>query len=227
MILKKPYLYREMERVTHADGTRYYVCPDTGTHLSSVTTILDATGDKTALLEWEARVGSVEAERVRKEATGLGSLMHEHLEKHIMGIERPRGNNIVRQMAQRMADAVIARGLCNVDEVWGVEVALHFPDLYAGTTDLVGVYKGRPAIMDFKTAKKMKKKADIPNYFAQLCAYALAHNLVFDTNISCGVIFMVSRDCAFEQYVIEGDEFDKYCGHWHDRVVQFHQAVAA
>jgi len=227
MLLKRLYPYREIERVTLDDGTRYYVCPDTGAHLTSVTTILSATEDKTKLLEWEARVGAKKAQDARDEATGLGSLMHEHLEKHIMGIDRPRGNNLVRQMAQRMADTIIARGLCDVDEVWGVEVALHFPELYAGTTDLVGVYKGKPAIMDFKTAKKIKKKADIPNYFCQLAAYALAHNLLFDTNIQTGVIFMVSRDCEFVQYVIEGVEFDDYCGQWHDRVVSFHQKMAA
>lgn len=221
MIINPCFTYPILDRVTHADGKRHYVDPDDGTHLTSVTTILDATSDKTFLIEWRKRVGDKEAERIRTEATGLGSLMHTHLENYVTGDSRPGGNNLVRKMAANMADQIIKHGLCNVDEVWGMEVALHFPNLYAGTTDLVGVHKGQPAILDYKTTKKSKKKADIENYFCQGCAYALAHNLLYNTNITKVVIFMISRDLTYQEFIIEGAEFDAYALRWEERVREF------
>lgn len=206
MKFNKLYNYTSLNRVTNQDGSRYYVSPD-GLRLPSVTTILSATGDKTQLNEWKKRVGAVKAEQSRNEATALGTLMHEHLECYVLGKDRPRGNNLIRKMSRSMADVIIKNGLCSVDEIWGVEVPLYFPGLYAGTTDLVGVYNGKPAIMDFKTAKRMRKREQISDYFGQLCAYALSHDELFNTNIQQGVVFMVSRDLTFEAFVVEGQNF--------------------
>jgi ATP-dependent exoDNAse (exonuclease V) beta subunit len=139
----------------------------------------------------------------------------------MMGEERPRGSNLVRQMATNMADQVIARGLPNVDEVWAMEEMLYYPGLYAGTADLIGLHRGEPAIFDYKTTNKMKSKDKIQNYACQLAAYALAHNELFGTNIKKGVIFMVARDLSFQEYVFEGAEWDKAMGEWMDRLDQF------
>lgn len=218
--INKLYEYQILERVTHEDGNRFYVCPE-GNQLSSVTTILSATEDKTGLMEWRAWVGDKKADQIRDEATGLGSLMHTHLENHVMGEERPGGSNLVRQMARNMADTIIERGLVNVSEVWAMEEMLYFPKLYAGTADLIGIHKGEPAIMDYKTTNKMKSKDKINNYACQLAAYALAHNELFGTQIKRGVIFMVARDLSFQEYVFEGEEFEKAIAEWLDRLDQF------
>lgn len=210
MLISNRFPYRPIERVTRADGVRHYVCPDSGTPLPSVTTVLSHTADKTFLEEWRKRVGDKKAEQAKWEATGLGTLMHSHLEAHVQGIPRPRGTNLVRQMAEKMADVVIARALPFVNEVWGMEVALHYPDLYAGTTDLVGVYNGRPAIMDYKSAKRVRTRDQIDDYMDQTTAYALAHNQLFGTNIRLGVVFMVDRDLSFREFVLEGREFDRH-----------------
>lgn len=212
--------YIDLERVTLDSGKRYYVSPE-GHHLSSVTTILSATKDASELEAWAKRVGEKEAERIRLEATGLGSLMHTHLESHVMGIERPRGNNMVRVMARNMANTVIERGLINVDEVWGLEKILYYPGLWAGTADLIGVHKGEPAIMDYKTARKMRKRDQIGDYALQAAAYAISHNELYGTDIRKGVIFMVSRDLEFEEFVFEGEEFEQAKRDWLDRVEQF------
>jgi genome maintenance exonuclease 1 len=114
-------------------------------------------------------------------------------------------------MAERMADAVIGRALPQVQEIWGMEIMLRMPELYAGTTDLVGVFGKREAIMDYKSTRaNLKSREQIHDYFDQLAAYALAHNAVFGTNIKVGVIFMVTRDCAFRQFVLEGLEFERH-----------------
>ena len=204
----KLYDYPELERVTSDDGDRYYVCP-AGNKLSSVTTILSATADKTGLMEWRAWVGDKEADRIRDEATGLGTLMHTHLENWMTGDERPGGNNLVRQMARNMADTIINRGLVNVSEVWAMEEILYYPGLYAGTADLIGVHKGQPCIMDYKTTRKMKTREQIVDYSHQLSAYAMAHNEIYGTEINKGVIFMVGRNLEYEEFVFEGEEFQQ------------------
>jgi hypothetical protein len=224
MKINKLFEYHALNRETKATGERVYVTP-TGA-LPSVTTILSATADKSGLDAWREFVGEKKANQIRDEATGLGTLMHEHLENHMLGIERPRGSNLVRQMAKKMADQVIDRGLANVDEVWGIEAPLYMPNRYAGTADLIGVYKGEPALMDFKTTNKMKTEEMIGDYFCQCAAYADAHNALFGTTIRSIVIFMVSRDLKFTDFVINGTTFDKHLSLWKKRVNDFYSIAS-
>ena len=221
MHLIQRYQYRQLERKTYASGARHYICPVSGKKLPSVTTILDKTADKTALKEWRQRVGDKKADEAKKEGTDLGSLMHMHLEKYILGEPRPGGNNYFRLLAERMADVIIHRGLVKVGEVWASEAMLYVPELYAGTTDLVGEYMDRPAIMDFKTAKTMRTRAMVDDYLHQLSAYGLAHNELYGTAIQTGVVFMVNRDCDYKEFIIEGQEFAAYQERFLSRYEQF------
>src|ERR1044072_7908049 len=210
MTLFSVYQYQPLERHTEPSGDRHYVSPN-GDKLSSVTTILSNTGEpKKQLIEWRERVGDRKAEQEKQEAVRLGSLMHTHWERYILGAPRPGGNNYGRLLAERMADQIIHRGLVHIDEVWGSEVMLYTPRLFAGTTDLVGCYKGEPAIIDFKTAKKLRSRDMIEDYFVQLGTYGIAHDELYDTRIQTGVIFMVSRDCQFQEFVVEREDFKAY-----------------
>jgi hypothetical protein len=222
MNINERFSYKTLEKVTYASGARHYLCPVTGAKLPSVTTILSATSEeKKELLEWRKRVGDEKAEQIKKEALALGTLMHTHLESYIAGTPRPGGNNVARVMAERMADQIIERGLPNVNEVWGSEVQLYQPELYAGTTDLVGLYNGAEAILDFKTAKKLRSRSMIEDYMVQMAAYGIAHNDLYGTDIKTGVVFMVSRDYEYESFVIEGAEFERYQDRFFDRLDQF------
>ena len=218
--LTEKFNYPELERVTREDGDRYYVSPE-GDKLKSVTTILGATSYKPGLDQWRARVGEKEASRIVSEACGLGTLMHTHLENYMMGLDRPGGNNLVRKLAENMADQIINRGLPNVTEVWGLEKTLYMKGAYAGTADLIMVEDGIPSIGDYKTCRKMKKRDMIDDYFQQLCAYSVSHNDMFDTNIRRGVIYMVDRELKFERYVLEGNEFDTQLDNWFRRLEIF------
>jgi hypothetical protein len=210
VLINKRYDYPVLDRTTNPDGTRFYVDPNSGKPLASVTTILQATKDMKGLNEWRERVGDKKADAIRDEAAGLGTLLHTHMECHIQEIERPGGSNLVRQMAARMADVIIREGLPKVDEIWGMEVPLYFPGLFAGTTDLLGIYDGKPAIMDYKNTKKMKTKDQIEDYFCQTVAYGMCSNEVHGTEINTGVIFMVDRQLNYQTFVITEEEFDKY-----------------
>ena len=124
-----------------------------------------------------------------------------------------------------MSDLVINEGLKNVDEIWGTEIGLIAPGLYAGTTDCVGMHEGSEAIIDFKTSKKIKKEEWIEDYYLQCCAYALAHNEMYGTNIQKGVILMVSRDNKFKEFIIEGARFEMYCDLWTKRLEEYYEKL--
>ena len=219
-MLKEKYKYSPIDRVT-VNGNRHYQTP-TGSPLPSVTTVLSSLADKTAIYEWRKRVGNEEANRITNLATGIGTQVHLHLEKHILAEDRPNGSNLIHQMARELSEIVIEQGLSNVDEVWGTEVPLYYPGLYAGTADCIGVWKGRPAMIDFKTTRKPKKREWIDDYFIQMTAYADAHNELYGTNIKKGVIFMCSKDFEYQEFIVEGKEFDKYHQLWLKKLEEYY-----
>jgi genome maintenance exonuclease 1 len=207
MIINKKFDYKPLERVESPEGRRYIV--GEGRALPSVTTILSKTKDMTHLNAWKKKVGEEQAEKIKVEASTLGSGMHKNLERHILG-ESLTGS----YMAQTLAKVIINNGLTNIEEVWGSEVSLYSKDLYAGSTDLIGIHNGEPAIIDFKNSLREKKKEWIDDYRAQIAAYALAHNEMFGTDIKRGVIMIATRDAKYQEFVFEGKEFDQCISIW-------------
>jgi|TARA_R110002153_G_scaffold157690_1_gene309752 CRISPR/Cas system-associated exonuclease Cas4 (RecB family) len=220
MLISK-YEYPTLRRETQTNGKRQYVGDDS-IPVPSVTTVLSETGDKTALINWRKRVGDKEATRISTEAAGLGTKVHNAIEKYILNEEWDTfGNNHVSVLAKTMTTMMVENGLTKIDELWGVEVALIAKGLYAGTSDAIGVYEGEDAIIDFKTSKKIKKREWIEDYFMQGCAYALAHNEMMGTEIRKVVILMVDREGKFAEFTIKGEEFDEYCDKWAQRLADY------
>lgn len=218
--IKSPYPYKEFKRKT-VNGKRLYENPY-GEPVPSVTTILDRTKPKEkreALRKWKSRVGEAEAQRIVTEAANVGTQMHNILEAWVKNEEYTGESTIQSRM---MADTVKKNIEPDLTEVWGSEVNLCYPELYAGTTDLVGVYKGKPKIMDFKQTNKPKKREWIDDYFMQLVAYGLAHNEMFGTEISGGAVFMCSRDCDWQLFEITESEWQDYEIKWSKRVEEFY-----
>ena len=200
------------------EGLRHYDINNE--KLPSVTTILNKTqtAEKAeGLANWRARVGEAEATRIMDQAAQRGTAMHTILEHHILGKNRLDLTD-VGQQAHKMADVVIEKGLSHLDEIWGSEVALYYPELYAGATDLVGVYKNAESIIDFKQTNKPKRREWIEDYMIQLGAYAMAHNYVYQTKIQQGVVLMCSKDGYFQEFIVSEKEFQKYQHEWLKRV---------
>jgi genome maintenance exonuclease 1 len=223
MIIEK-FKYTPLERKT-IDGSRRYLTPD-GEKLPSVTTILDFTKSeesKKALHNWRKRVGVQKAQEITTEAAGRGTRMHKWLEDYIKTdkIGDP-GSNPYSQQSHQMAQHIIQQGLAKCNEYWGTEVPVYFPKVYAGTTDLVGIHDGIESIMDFKQTNKPKKREWIDDYFIQLCAYAQAHNEIHGTSIRKGVILMCSSDYQYQEFIIEGTEFDHWTDQWFKKVEQYY-----
>jgi len=217
--------YTKLTRET-VDGKRHYCTPD-GRKLPSVTTILDKTKPEEkvkALQEWRDRVGHQKAQQITTEAASRGTSMHSHLENYLKNGEHKRiGTNLVHDQGYKMADIIINNALVNIDEVWGMEVPVYFPGLYAGSTDLACVFKGKPSICDHKQSNRLKKKEYIEDYLLQLVAYALAHNEVHGTDIKEGHIFMCTKDLQYQQFDLTPNMFDEYLEKWLTRVEQFYK----
>ena len=192
--------------------------------LPSVTTILSATqsDEKRASLEaWKNKVGGIEAERIKNTAANRGTAMHSYLEMHING-ENLLDLTIEGLAARSMAQTIIDKGLIELQEIWGNEVVLYYPELYAGQTDLCGVYQGRDSIIDFKQSNKPKKDEWIEDYKLQLAAYATAHDCVYGTKIEQGVILMCTPDNFFQRFIINGAQFREYKWKWLDKVDHYY-----
>ena len=219
------YIYpRSMREVIN--GKRHYNINEKE-KLPSVTTILSATqsADKTAsLAAWRERVGEAAATRIVDTAGSRGTAMHKILEEYV----KEQGYldlTDVGKDAHNMAIRVIEQGLCNVTEYYGLEATLYYPGLYAGATDLIAMHKGDMAICDFKQTNKPKKREWIEDYCLQLAAYAMAHNFIYKTNITKGVIMMCSKDLFYQEFVIQGSEFKKYMHLFLKKVDQYYEKI--
>jgi genome maintenance exonuclease 1 len=238
-LITQRYQYAALSRES-VDGKRLYATPD-GNRLPSVTTILDRTRPaekRQALEDWKRRVGHDKAQQITTEAANRGTRMHSYLEHWVInGVHKDRGTNPFSWSSHAMADVVIHQGLNKVDEFWGTEVPLYFPQIYAGTTDCVGLHQGHESILDFKQTNRPKRTEWIEDYFLQLAAYAEAHNEVYGTKIRRGVILMCVRpdtddlgnvitEPQYQEWIVEGTEFDQWVQRWWVRVEQYYQSHA-
>ena len=201
---------------------RHYAIGDT--KLPSVTTILSATQSeekKASLEKWKARVGQQEADNIKNQAATRGTNMHSYLEYHLNGqglLDLSDEGRVARSMAQTIID----KGLGDLEEIWGNEVTLYYPDLYAGQADLVGIYQGRESIIDFKTSNKPKRDEWITDYYLQGAAYASSHDCIYNTKIEQTVILICTPDLFFQRFIVNGSRFRQYKWEWLQRVDQYY-----
>ena len=217
----KLYKYPKSKREI-LKGDRHYDVNDQ--KLPSVTTILQATQDAEkaeSLKRWTQKVGQVEADRSKDQAAKRGTAMHSYLETYVQGGKILDLRDVGRE-ASSMAETIIAKGFNDLEEIWGSEVTLFYPNLYAGATDLCGVYQGRESIIDFKQSNKPKKAEWIGDYKLQMVAYAMAHNCVYGTDIDQGVILMCTPDNFFQKFNINGREFRELKWEWLKKVDQYY-----
>ena len=206
------------------DGYRKYFLGEE--KLPSVTTILSATKseeEKAALANWRERVGFKEANRIKTEASSRGTSMHSYIEDYLRG----RINESFfesNEQYKNMAKEIIEKGIDNkLDEIYGIEETLYYPEQYAGTADLIGLYQGNDVVIDFKQSNKPKKTDYIQDYFLQLGAYTLAHDVVHGTKMKAGIILLCTKDILFQEFKIEGAELEMYQNLFLGRVKKFYE----
>tara|TARA_R110002124_G_scaffold45045_2_gene136729 strand:- start:1098 stop:1772 length:675 start_codon:yes stop_codon:yes gene_type:complete len=218
----KQFIYPKTVRSSVGGVRKYSIGRE---KLPSVTTIISSTQDASkteSLARWKLKVGEVEAERIKNTAATRGTAMHSYLEHHVKG-----GNVLdltdVGREARSMGQTIIEKGFPDLEEVWGVECTLFYPGLYAGQTDLCGIYQGRESIVDFKQSNKPKRDEWIGDYKLQLAAYATAHDCIFGTNIEQGVILMCTPDNFFQRFIVNGPEFREWKWKWLQKISDYYK----
>ena len=202
------YSYPKSSRAK-LDGLRHYTIDGSQKKLPSVTTVLGQTQPKEkqeSLERWRNRVGLREAQKITRDAAIRGTAMHKYLEDLIRG-QKSLDLTPLGIEATKMAEIIVERGLNDCTEIYGIEATLYYPNLYAGSVDLVAKYKDKVSIIDFKQTNKPKQREWIGDYFLQMAAYGMAHDAVYGTTIEQGVIMMCSKDGYYQQFMIEGEEF--------------------
>ena len=212
------YTFVDASRIED-QGTRLYDV--NGSRLPSVTTILGATKDQQFLKEWKAKVGEAEADRIKNLSSRRGTSMHKFLEHYVQGTGYDDLTEI-GQKAKAMAEKVIDVGLTPVEEIYGSEVTLYYPGLYAGSTDLVCVHNGKDSIVDFKQSNRPKREEWIDDYKLQIAAYAMAHDYVHNSKIEQGIIMVCTPDLYYQEFIVSGAELRQWKHKFLKRLDMYH-----
>jgi len=215
------YNYIQGKQITDPDsGNRVY--DFNGSRLPSVTTVLGQTKNQQFLKDWKDRVGKEEAERIKNLSSRRGTAMHKFLENHIQGIGYDDLTPIGCE-AKPMAEKIIEKGFESVEEYYGSEVMLHYPGLFAGSTDLICLHDGLETIVDFKQSNRPKKKEWIEDYYIQVAAYAMAHDEVYRSTIRQAVIMICTPDLYYQEFKIQDIDLRSYKHKWLKRLDMYHE----
>ena len=194
------YTYIQGKQITDAGtGIRHYDFQ--GMRLPSVTTVLAKTKNQSYLTAWKNKVGHEKAESIKNLSSKRGTSMHKFLESHITRVGYDDLTEIGCQ-AKPMAEKIMEMGLTPISEYYGSEVMLHYPGLYAGSTDLVCMHNGMETIVDFKQSNRPKKEEWIDDYYMQIAAYAMAHDAYYGSTIRQGVIMVCTPDLYYQEFKI-------------------------
>lgn len=189
--------------VEETEAGRHYVSPN-GVRLPSVTTVLGHFG-KQKILEWKARVGQEEAQKISTRASIRGTKFHSMLERYLAN-EQNIFENVMPDMKQAFKDAKYA--IDKIDNIHYIESMLYSESLgVAGRTDVIGEYEYVPSIIDFKTSTKPKKREWIINYFEQGTAYSLMYEEMTGIQIN-QIVVIVSVDGTDKPQVFIEDRND-------------------
>jgi hypothetical protein len=218
---RNKYQYKKFSR-QEENGQRTYNVDNK--KIPSVTTILSATKsqeDIDSLRRWRDRVGDAAARKTTIDAAKRGTEMHYVLEQYING----EGYfNLSEEGAQaRLMAHKIIENMQALEIIYGNEVSLHYEELYAGATDLIGVHGGKPTIIDFKQSNKLKQRNYVEDYYYQIAAYALAHEKNYGP-IDKGLIAICTKDLVYQEFILDKDDLKRYKDKWVQRVEQFNRA---
>ena len=216
MKLNRRYPYKHYNRFSDTTGRKYLV---DNIKVPSVTTILSATKDKRFLDNWRRRVGDQEADRIMRQASSVGTEMHQVLEYYLTGqgyYNAAEEGTKPRMMAKTILDNIV------LDEVWGNEISLQYKNQFAGTCDLTAVAYGKPSIVDWKQANRPKKEEWVEDYKLQLGAYYLAHTANYGP-IEQGVISICTRDLQYQEFRLSEADLKEYSEKFLERLSEFNK----
>ena len=185
--------FPELE-VHNIKGLRFYETP-TGEKYPSITTVLGKQpGKQKGLQEWRERVGVAQAQIISGKAARRGSVFHNIVENYLQDED-------ISDFKQQnfMAWCMFGEMKSHLDEKIN-QVVLQEQTMFsskfkvAGRCDLIGVYKDKLSVVDFKTTTTTKKEEWIGDYFIQCAAYASMFEEHTGEPVEDVVIMMVAED---------------------------------
>ena len=182
--LVEKYRTKVLEQVD-VNGIRWYRFTgetDPANYLASVTNILSVAQHR-KLKAWKNGVGEKVQEEVSDTAADFGTYIHNLLEKDLRGEEiaetdlQYEGKSLVDFLARW-------RKLRKDNEITvdKIELAVYSEMGYAGTLDLIGNFKGKPSVMDFKSGRYSIKSG------WQLAAYKNAYDEMSGLHNGLGMV---------------------------------------
>jgi len=208
--------YVDLDRRDCEDGRRYVTLD--GNAYPSVTTILSILSEE-SIAKWRAKVGEEEANKVSLRATTRGTAVHAIIEKY-MNNDPNYAEGYLPHVIQSLENLKPLLDK-HVTKVYAQEVPLYSDHLQmAGTCDAVVEWDGVPTIVDWKTSRRPKKKANIGNYFMQLAAYAVMWEertgmpiqqtrIVMDVDDFHPVMYKETRDAWIDKMIETRDEYNR------------------
>jgi genome maintenance exonuclease 1 len=208
--------YENLDRTESPDGRRYLTLD--GNAYPSVTTVLGVLS-RESIAQWRAKVGEEEANKISLKATTRGTAVHSIIEKY-MNNEPDYAEGFLPHVVQSLHNLkpLIDK---HVTKVYGQEVPLYSDHLkLAGTCDAIVVWDGVPTIVDWKTSRRPKKKANISSYFMQLAAYAVMWEertgmpinqtrIVMDVDDFHPVMYKETRDAWIDKMIEVRDQYNR------------------
>ena len=222
-VIDPKYNYSEYTRNDESTGRTYNVGDK---KIPSVTTILSGTQSedkRKALAAWRERVGYQEATKITTQAATRGTEMHYIMEQYLNGVgylNLSKEGSLPRMMAH-----TIVSNLDQLSRVYGTEVSLHYEDQWAGSSDAVGIYNGKPTIIDFKQSNKVKREEFVEDYYYQIAAYSLAHKKQYGP-ITQGLICVCTKDVIYQEFKMDELKLKEYEEKWLERVEKYYKTKA-
>ena len=188
----------ELETET-VDGKRFYVTPD-GKKYPSVTTVSSFASAK-SIAAWRRRVGNEQANKISTQAAGRGTAVHKLCEDYLNNVPDYTKNQMPVNIESFNTIKPILDDHINNIRMQEVPLYSHYLEV-GGRVDCIAEWDGRLSVIDFKTARKIKKKEWISGYFMQCSAYAVMYEELTKLPIS-QIVIIISVDGESPQTFIE------------------------
>lgn len=172
--------------------------------------------------EWRMAVGHNAADEIMRDSSRIGTRIHKKIEAALLGTEFKDETEPKLYYVDVMAISIQSVIAKNFTEIWGVEAPVYFDDFYAGTSDLIGIWGNKPAIIDYKTGLRRKSQERLAAYAKQAAAYAIAHDSMFGTTINQCVIIEASVGSIVRPYVFDGVAFSRAKSEWMANVEKYY-----
>src|SRR5690349_16190644 len=142
---------------------------ESGAIYPSITTVIK-TFSKTGIDIWRNKIGWENADRISKESTDVGTMLHEMIEHFL---NNKYNYNVVPSSEVKHTFAIapwdlfsaMKPALADINNIHATEMKLFSDEMgLAGTVDCVAEYEGVLSIIDFKNSRKPKTKSKVKNY---------------------------------------------------------------